>query len=127
MTDREKAISNLLEWAQLNADLNHVDSRFGGNILTLDYTVGDMRIHGITLTEDYDGEYIDRFALTAEKEIANRRAMVQLKYPYDMFDTATTTANTLFNFHLVAKKRFHAPSGTHCFKQKHRYDQALSC
>lgn len=106
MTDREKAISNLLEWAQLNADLNHVDSRFGGNILTLNYIVGDMRIHGITLTEDCDGEYIDRFALTAEKEIDNRRAMVQLKYPYDMFDTATTTANTLFNFHLIAKNAF---------------------
>ena len=106
MTDREKAISNLLEWAQLNADLNHVRSRFGGHILTLDYAVGDMKIHGITLTEDYDGEYIDRFALTAEKEIANRCAVVQLKYPYDMFDTATTTANTLFNFHLIAKKAF---------------------
>lgn len=106
MTDREKAISNLLEWAQLNADLNHVKSRFGGDILVLDYTVGDMRIHGITLTEDRDGEYIDRFALTAEKEIDNRRCAVQQKYPYGMFDTATTTANTLFNFHLNAKNAF---------------------
>lgn len=106
MTDREKAISNLLEWAQLNADLNHVKSRFGGDILVLDYTVGDMRIHGITLTEDRTGEYIDRFALTAEKEIANRRAMVQLKYPYDMFDTAISTAETLYNFHINAKNAF---------------------
>lgn len=106
MTDREKAISNLLEWAQLNGDLYYVDSRFGGDILTIDYRVGDMKIHGITLTEDYDGEYIDRFVLTAEKEIANRRSAVQLKYPYDMFDTAATTAETLHNFHVVAKEGF---------------------
>lgn len=106
MTDKEVAIENLLFWAETNASMHQVVAKLNGDILTLDYIVGDMKMHGITCIEERNGKYIDGFVLTTEKTIDGRRCAIRQMLVSSAFCTAPTTLKTLHDAHIAAKKIF---------------------
>ena len=106
MTDKEIAIENLLFWAEANASLHNVVAKLNGDILTLNYIVGDMKMHGTTCVEKRGDEYIDKFSLVAETTIDNRRCAIRQMLPYSAFCTAPATLTSLHSAHIAAKKIF---------------------
>ena len=99
---KKQAISYILEWASINAELYNATLSTFDDYLEMTYYSGDIKVRGVTHIEELDGVFTDKFLLIAEKNIDGKRTTVSLRYDYDCFSDATSTAEILYKFPSIA-------------------------
>lgn len=103
---KKQAISYILEWASINAELYNATLSTFDDYLEMTYYSGEIKVRGVTHIEELDGVITDKFLLIAEKNIDGKRTIVSLRYNYDDFSDATSTAEILYNFPSIASNGF---------------------